>query len=99
MDQLFKILENYGLPTVIATGLLIWAYYKDKRQEIRYDALGHEIKEVRSEQRKELLDISIKAVAAHSESTAVQRETVSVNKELVAELKKITMRPCVARDN
>lgn len=98
MAQLLKILEAYGLPTVIAIGLLIWAYYKDKRQEIRYDKVCNKINEVQGEQRKELLDISIKAVAAQTESTNVQRETVATNKELVTELKKITERPCAARN-
>ena len=91
---LTNLLETFGLPAVIMALLIWWAYQKDKRQEKRYDTLCSKINEVQDEQRKELLDISIKAVTAQSESTAVQRETIVVNKELVAELKS---RPCIVR--
>lgn len=98
MNQLFKILEIYGLPTVIAIALLIWAYYKDKRQEARYDKVCSKINDVQGEQSRELLDISIRAVTAQTESTNVQKETVVVNKELITELRKITEFPCAARN-
>ena len=97
MEYVLKILETVGLPAAIVAVLIWWAYHKDKRQEVRYDKVCSKINEVQGDQRKELLDISVRAVAAQSESTAVQRETISVNKEMVAELKKITERPCVAR--
>ena len=92
MDYLLKLLETVGLPATIAALLLWWAYHKDKRQEARYDKVCSKINDVQGEQRKELLDISIRAVAAQSESTVVQ-------KELIQELKNITAFPCAARVN
>ena len=87
MDQLFKFIEQFGIPAALATGLIIWAYYKDKRQEIRYDKVCSKINEVQDEQRKELLEISLKAIIVQAEATAVQ-------KEFIEEFRK---RPCIAR--
>lgn len=92
MDYILKLLETVGLPATIVALLLWWAYHKDKRQEARYDKVCSKINDVQDEQRKELLDISIRAVSAQAESTVVQ-------KELVKELKKITAHPCAARAN
>ena len=94
MIQLFKLLETVGLPAAIMALFIWWAYHKDKLQERRYDALCIKINDVQGEQRKELLDISIRAITAQADSTYVQKETIAANKELIAELKS---RPCIAR--
>lgn len=95
MVQFLTLLEKFGLPMALSAILIAWAYQKDKRQEKRYDNVCGKINEVQGEQRKELLDISVRAVAAQSEATAVQKETTAVQKELVAELRQ---RPCIARN-
>lgn len=88
MEQLLTFIEKFGLPVVLLSMFIIWAYNKDKRQEGRYDELGKRLDKVQDEQHKDLLEVSRRAITVQAESNKVQKELCEI----------LHNRPCIAGD-
>jgi len=87
MEALLSLIEKFGLPVVLLTMFIVWAYNKDKRQEKRYDELGKKMDDVQGEQRQELIKIANKSLEVQIESNKVQKELCDA----------LHTRPCIAR--
>ncbi len=89
MEELLILIEKFGVTVGLLCVFLYWAYQKDKRQEMRYDAIGKKLDDVRDEQQKELVDLSNRAIEAQQHGTAVQQE-------FIAEFRQ---RPCLRNEH